>query len=487
MAGKISPDQQPGAGAGKGPEITSPDYGANGRAQASARQTPRQGMVTREMILARFIRLCSSIFSTPNKREAAALVVNRISELVRVDRAVLVRLQGNNPIIAVTGGGAVAQDSLFADAVEAVRKRYGDRQEAVVVPSVAAKNGGKASVHLAKIQKSMGGTNILWLPLWLSNDKNIIPEYAMWLERWHGHRWDPPDIELLQHAALFLGHGLKKAKVETKTKKRSKRLIIALAILIFLCLPINSSVTSPVNVIPDSPHHIFAPMDGILKELYVRPGQWVEKGDILFHYDSRVLDKRLDEAYRNVGVAKSKLVKLEGAAHRDPEAGAELPIQRLEVKRAEADVKFYASQRARANVKTAKSGMVVLDDPDALIGAALQTGQAVLSVADPSKTKLRIMVPASDVGFIKKGARVSVRLDSNPLKSYSAVVTRIGFEVKISDKQIPSIPVDAIWIDDIPDIQPGQRGSAKIYGPPTFMGIQILRKPLIAIRSVTGF
>ena len=130
---------------------------------------------------------------------------------------------------------------------------------------------------------------------------------------------------------------------------------------------------------------------------------------------------------------------------------------------------------------------MVPPDPDALIGAALQTGQAVLSVADPSKTKLRVMVPASDVGFVKKGARVSVRLDSNPLKSYPAVVTRIGFEVKISDKQIPSIPVDAIWVADIPDIQPGQRGSAKIYGPSTFMGIQILRKPLIAIRSVTGF
>lgn len=446
---------------------------------------PHGDEVTRDQVLARFIRICSAVFSTPVPREAAALIVNRISELVRVDRAVLVRLSGKNPILAVTGGGSAAQDSAFADAVETVRKRFRERTDTLVVPPVPDQ-GKEAAPYLQKVQRSMGGTRILWLPLWLSRDVKVAPKYALWLERWHNHPWDKADIELLQHAALFLGHGLNRSRPETNTRKRFTKAAVLLAALIFLALPVTSSITAPSRVVPDRPHHIFAPMDGILKELYVRPGQWVEKDDILFRYDSRVLDKRLDEAFRNVSVAKAKFARLEGAAHRDPEARAELPVAELEVERAEADARFFADQQARADVRTAEPGVVVLDDPDSLIGAAIQTGQAVMSVADPSRTKMRVMVPAADIGFLKQGARVSVRLDSDPLHSHPAVITRIGFEVKLSENQIPSVLAEAIWLGDPPAVQPGQKGTAKVYGPSTVMAMQILRKPLIALRSITG-
>lgn len=446
---------------------------------------PGSAEMTREKVLARFIRLCSAVFSTPVPQEAAALTVNRISELVRVDRAVLVRAKGKNPILAVTGGGGAAQDSVFADAVETVRRRFRERPDAVVVPAVPDQ-GKEAAPYLRKIQQSMGGTRILWLPLWLSRDAKVPAKYALWLERWHNQPWEKADIELLQHAALFLGHGLNRSRPETRTRIRFTKAAVILALLIFLALPVTSSVTAPSRVVPDRPHHIFAPMEGILKELYVRPGQWVEKGDILFRYDSRVLDKRLDEAFRNVSVAKAKFLRLEGAAHRDPEARAELPVAELEVERAEADVQFFANQQKRADVRTAEPGVVVLDDPDSLIGAAIQTGQAVMSVADPAQTKIRIMVPAGDVGFLKKGARVSIRLDSDPLNSHPAVITRIGFEVKLSENQVPSVLAEAIWVGDSPDIQPGQKGTSKVYGPSTVMAMQILRKPLIALRSMTG-
>ncbi|MDM8522664.1 HlyD family efflux transporter periplasmic adaptor subunit [Desulfococcaceae bacterium HSG8] len=445
---------------------------------------------SREMVLARFIRLCSSVLSTPVSQEAAALIVNRISELVRVDRAVLVRLKGKNAILSVTGGGAAAQDSSFADAVDAVRRQYRERQDPVIVPGTG--DEGKAenrvsSAHLRRVQGAMGGTNILWVPLWLDREAAMPPAHALWLERWQGLTWERGDIELLQHAALFLGHGMVRQRTMIRSGRRIIQVAVLLLLMFFLALPVTSSVTGPMQVVPDRPHHIFAPMDGILKELLVQPGQWVENEAILFRYDSRVLDKRLDEAYRSVAVARAKLIRLEGAAHRDREARAELPVQQLEVERAEANVGFFAKQQARAEVRSAKAGVIVLDDPDALVGAALQTGQIVLSVADPSRNKLHIMVPSGDVGFLKEGARVKVRLDSDPLRSFPAVITRIGFEVRLSENQVPSVLVEAVWSGKIPKVQPGQKGSAKIFGESTRMGMQILRKPLIGLRSFIGF
>lgn len=472
----------------KPPEVGEAVGGPNPAAGGASAQRPLPSPagVTREQVLTRFIRMCAAVFSTPAPQEAAAIVVNRISELTRVDRAVLVRLDGKPTIAAVNGGGTAAQDSAFADAVEAARKRFGGRPEAVVVPAVADAERDSAP-SLYAVQRAMGGAQILWLPLWLTNDQSRPPRHALWLERWHGNRWDRSDVELLQHAALFLGHGLLRPRSRPQTRGRYLRLGLIAALLLFLAMPVTSRVTAPGRVAPDRPHHIFAPMDGIIKELLVRPGQWVEPGDVLYRYDARVLDKRLDEAFRQVAVERAKLVRLQGAAHRDPEARAELPVQELEVKRAEAETVFYAQQQERADVRTAQPGVIVLDDPDALIGAAVQTGQAVMSVADPAQTKLRLRVPASDVGFLEEGARVSIRLDSNPLRSLPALITRVGFEVSLSETGVPSVVVDAIWVGDPPDVQPGQKGTARIFGPSTFMAFQVFRKPLIAFRALTGF
>ena len=455
-------------------------------AENNSTPLPPPPRMTADMVLASLLRVCASLFATPAPQESAAIIVNRVSELVRVDRAVLVPLAEKRAILAVTGGGAAAQDSSFADAVEAVRDKYGDSQEPLLIPPISD-DDKKASPHLKKVQAAMGGTSILWMPLWLSHDRNILPAHALWLERWRGVPWEMQDAELLRHAALFMGHALlRPKKIISRPVRRFFKWGIAIAILVFLGMPVTSGVMAPAKVVPDHPNYIFAPMDGILKELLVKPGQWVDENAPLFRYDARVLDKRLEEAYRSVASAKAKFVKLEGAAHRDPEARAELSVQKLEVERAEADVKFYAQQQSRAEVHTAKPGVIVLDDPDALIGAALQTGQTVLSVADPSKTKLHLMVAAADVGLLKKDAEVSVRMDSEPLESFAAKITRIGFDIRISENQVPSVMAEAVWTNQAPKAQPGQKGSAKIFGPMTVMGMQLFRKPFIVFRTFIG-
>lgn len=482
---------------GKESRKASPDQPESGRQTANEGKVkglkqnhPRQPVysdkhVGKEVILARFIRLCSASMAAVSKREAAAMMVNRIGEVVNVDRAILVPARQKNPILAVTGGGMAAQDSYYADAVSAVRKKMKTQSMPTIVPVSDDTYG--ATDALRKVQQSMGGTNILWLPLWLDKNNNNPPQYFLWVEKWGGRIWEKNEIELLEHIALFLGHALVNPKPEKSEKKgRILKILGIIFLLVFLALPVPSSVTAPAQVVPERPHYIFAPMDGIIKELLVRPGQHIEKGDIVFRYDARVLDKRLEEAHRNVAVAKAKLVRLQGAAYRDPEARSELPVQRLEVKRAEADVTFFAKQLALSEVRTGRSGVVVLDDPDALIGAAIQTGQAILSVADPSSTKIRVMVPATDSAWVAMDAQVEMRLDTDPFNRLPASVSRKGFEVVRSDNGIPSVMVEAKWNDTFSDVNPGQRGTVKIYGDKTRLGIQLLRKPLSAIRSMFG-
>ncbi len=446
----------------------------------------------RDQVLARLIRLCSEVFQTLGPGQAAAIIVNRIAELASLDRAVLVRLEGKPAVAAVTGGGAVAPDTAFADAVDMVRSRYGRRLEAVLIPAEAgtadtAGSPGKEADGgpLHHVQRQMGGTHILWVPLWRDKDNRLPPEYALWLERWGNRTWGRTEIELLQHAALFFGHALAR-RITRPKKKGMKRWIAGLACLLLAFMPVNASVTAPGRVVPDRPHYIFAPMDGIIRELYVQPGRRVAAGDILFRYDARVLDKRLEEAWRKVAVAKARLAKLQGAAHRDPESRAEMPVQELEVRQTEAEADFFRRQRERADVRSATAGVVVLDDPEALVGAAVHTGQTVMSVAEPGRTKIRLMVASGDIGLLRKGARTAVRLDSSPLNVKEAVLSRIGFDVRVSDTGVPSVMAEAIWLDDAVSARSGQKGTVKIYGDSTVLIWQVLRKPLVFLKTLIG-
>ncbi len=453
--------------------------------QATAQKAaPQAAAGAVDKTLVRIIQVTEAALSARTVSAAAAIMVNRAAEILPVDRVVLLDLRGGTKIETVSGGGTIAQDSSFGYAGRKLAKRFRDKLEPLIVPDEARHR--TPSQHVREVQLQMNGTQIVWLPL--VGKEGTRATYALWLERWGGDdRWRPEDLELLKHLSVFFGSAL--AKRRHRPSKRRKRIIwsvILISALVSMFIPVRNSITAPVHIEPQSPHYVFAPIEGVVKELLVKPGQAVSSGDVLYTYDDRVMEKALAEARSQVAVAKAELERLEGAAYRDADARAQLPVQRLEVKKSKSDVRFYTDQLARAEVKSLADGVVVLDDPDALIGAALQIGEVVMRVADPEKTKLFIYVPASDIGLVEEGAEVDVRLDRAPLKSIPGKVEEIGFDVVPSEDEVPSVLVKGIWKKANVGATPGQRGSAKIFGPVRPLGLQIFRKPLITMREITG-
>lgn len=433
-------------------------------------------------VLARLVKLAQSALRAESPEKAGALIVNQIHTLVKVDRAVVVPLRGKRRILCISGDLEPSEDNPFSQAVQEARSAFGGEAE----PRVLSPDDMPPEVslpHLGKALDAMGGTRLLWLPL--PTPEGGDREYALWLERWNRKSWSPEEIRMLRHAEIFFGHALSRRR---RTRKRSSRrnAILLLAVLAAaMLLPVYARVTAPVQVVPDRPEYVFAPFDGIMEELAVEPGEPVREGDLIYRYDTRVLEQRLEEARRSVMTARAELGRLEGAAYADQEARARIPVQKLEVERKQAEVAFIQMQLELSEVRAQSDGVVVLDDPDALIGASLQTGQMVLRIADPDRTKLHVMVPVSDAGLLEPRASVQVRLDSDPLRAVPARVERVGFDVNLSDERVPSVLVEARWTES-PDVAPGQRGSARIRGPKVPLGIQIFRKPLMAVRRVFG-
>lgn len=430
-------------------------------------------------MLARFVHYANRTLATESTAEAAAQVVTRFVELMPADRVVLVKHGWRARILAVDTGAEVARQGRFSAMLRRFAKVQKKRTEPLKLP---ADKSVPEDPRDDDMRKAMNGSQVLWLPL--ARTAEGVPPHSLWLERWHNRPWLDEEITLLTRLRPFLSASLGGQPRKAASRWRWAAVIFLVALF---CFPVTESAVAPAQVVAQAPRHIFAPLDGIIHAVNVRPGQWVKPGDVLLRYDTRVLDQQLQEARQQQAVARAELARLESAAYADAEARAKLPVQKLVVEQALAQTDFYRAQRARADVKAAIAGMVVLDDEQALLGAPVQLGEKLFELANPQNTKLRLHVPVADAGLVAMDGLVKLRLDSQPLQVWAAAVSRIGFDVVVSAEDVPSIVVDAQWAEQVPtDVLPGQHGSARVEAGATVLGWQILRKPALLILGVLG-
>lgn len=456
---------------------------ANNRIPQEQRAADPAGMVN--TVMARIIRLAGDALRAKTIEETGSIIVNRFHSLVKTDRAVLVPLSGRKRILSISGDLTPTQDNSFSQAVHEIR----NRMRGEIEPKLLTEDDLPEELTLAntrKVLKAMGGTHVLWLPLLTEEYRDN--GFALWLERWNNKPWTQEEIKLISYSIVFFERALSNRGRRPAKGPNKKRIAVFLLILfcVLMGLPVSSTVKAPVQVIPEKPYYVFAPFEGIIETLAVQPGQTVEPGELIFSYDTRVLEKQLEEAQRAVASAWAELTRLEGAGYEDAAARAKIPVQKLEVKRKEAELEFIKRQLEMADVKTDESGVVLIDDPESLIGSAVQTGEMILRIADPGQTKVRMMVPVTDVGLVKPEAPVDIRLDGDPMNVIKAGVERIGFDVELSEDRVPSVIVDGDWVSEKNKITPGQRGMAKIEGPGIVLGMQLFRKQLTWLRNALG-
>lgn len=449
-----------------------------------------------EFLLARFLRLSAALAATPRPAQAGQLLVNRIGEVLSCERAVLATLSPPQPCYA-SDDVKPAQHSVLADAIELALTDAGSdhgpvrftlaehgaqlRRRASDPPPTAAQTHNALQRMLA----AHGGSSILWWPL-PARDGGPA-RHALWLERHRGRHWSDEEVLFAHRFGPLLGALLPPAQRSTRRRARAMG-AVATGVLLgaVAALPVPSAVTAAAQVVAADPQHVFSPLDGVIGTLAVVPGQHVQAGDLLLRMDTRVLEKAVDEARQTVAVAQAELARVRAASHYDADARARLTVTQIELERAGLELDFQLAQLGRAQLRSEMAGQVVLEDPDRLPGAAVRMGERLLSIADTGKTQLRIMVPLADFSLVDEAAAVRVSLDRTPLSAVAARVERRGYAVQLSDDQVPSIRVDAHWIEPAPDVFPGARGTARINGKDVALIQHLLRKPLQALRRAWG-
>ena len=136
---------------------------------------------------------------------------------------------------------------------------------------------------------------------------------------------------------------------------------------------------------------------------------------------------RLSEGEALVKQARSSLIKIE-AAKKDVEAA------RSQVQAAKAALNQTEIQMQYTQLKAPFSGILISRNVEP--GEVVTPGREVLTLSDLSRVDLKIFVDETEIGKVKPGRKVEVRIDTFPDKVYTGRISFISPEGEFTPKII---------------------------------------------------
>jgi HlyD family secretion protein len=136
---------------------------------------------------------------------------------------------------------------------------------------------------------------------------------------------------------------------------------------------------------------------------------------------------RLKEAQAAVKLARSNLKRID-VAERDVDAG------RAAVDAARAALELAKIQLSYTELRAPFDGIIVSRNIEP--GEVVSSGQEVFSISNLSEVDLKVFVPETEIGKVKPGQAVSVKIDTFPDKTYRGWVAFVSPEGEFTPKII---------------------------------------------------
>jgi hypothetical protein len=338
---------------------------------------------------------------------------------------------------------------------------------------------GAAAEPLASPGEPEGGLLLAAEQEW---DEATLSALAEWAEAWH-HAWRARDgARGLSWRRAW--DALRGPARPTRWWRR-RPLQAAVAVAALMCVPVRLSVLAPGELVPRHPAVIRAPVDGVIGQFSVEPGQAVKAGQPLFGFDDASMAARQDTAAQALGTAQAEYRQQAQQAVSDARSKPQLApaLGKIEEKRAEAD--FYAAQLERSHVSAPVAGVALFDDPSDWIGKPVQIGERVMRIAAPGDVEVEAWLALGDAIDLPDGAPLRLYLASDPLAPLDAHVRYVAHDAIARPDGSYAYRVRATL--DAPARQRvGLKGTAKLSGERVPLAYWMLRRPWSLLRQATG-
>lgn len=427
------------------------------------------------------------IQSATSNREVAFRAVNDASQVLDFDQAVLWRYDVfSRPMIAVASGLAdVSGDSPF--------QQWLVRLIQSITPDAFESTRAWSIDELPEAVVSDGAewcpANLLHCPL---RGPTGTPLGGMLFLR--GHAFDEAERARADWVARSAGYGLWawrsdrhgfKRFLKSRATWRNLAIVGLLAALAGL-IPVRLSALAPAEITPLSPIPITSPLDGVVREIVVKPNQIVKADELLAELDDTSLRSRLELASRALDISRADLQRATFKSFNDEASRFELQVLAARVQEKQAEVAFLTELLAKSKLLAPQGGVAIFSSPEDWRGRPVQVGEKVMVIADPSLIDVTIYLPPDDAVELEAGAPVNLLLHVDPLAPLEATIVRSSYEATLAPDGTLAYVIRA-------RLKPGQglpriglRGTAKIYAGRVTLAYYLLRKPLAFFRRSLG-
>ncbi len=328
----------------------------------------------------------------------------------------------------------------------------------------------------------------LWVPC-LSTQKG--PQAILLLVR--DEEWSEQEIEYIRHLSNSIGHAMGSLKennfFETAAKIIKKtwfQFIVFAGITASMFYPVSLSTIGQAEIVPKDPNVINAPIDGVIKDVFVENNDEVSLNIPLISFEKTQLQNDYDLAEQELRVIETELLQAQQSSFQSKADKALLNQLETKIKLAQENVNYKKILLERSTISSPAQGIAVVKNKSLLLGKPFNIGETIMVVADPADVSVEILMPVKDSITIKKDARINVFLDSDPMNVLKAKVTKFSYEPEITSENLLAYRVTAQLLDLNNSPRIGLRGSAKIFGKEVKLFFYLFRKPIIFVRQTFG-
>jgi membrane fusion protein (multidrug efflux system) len=166
----------------------------------------------------------------------------------------------------------------------------------------------------------------------------------------------------------------------------------------------------PGMVEPWESLNILAEVRGMVEEVLVKEGDYVNQGDVIIRLDTSDYENRRNSIKASYNLALTNLKRLSGLREEEIIAQSEFDSIKAELEALEADLAIAELQLKRCYVKASISGIV--NELPAKIGLYLAVGDPIATVLDIDSVKVNVGIPEADVDAVRKIDRFEVVIEA---------------------------------------------------------------------------
>lgn len=271
-----------------------------------------------------------------------------------------------------------------------------------------------------------------------------------------------------------------------RSSSRTGAIAAGACLALFFC-PVRMSVTAPVEIVPVDPVYVTAPFDGLIASVEVAPSAPVSAGDILLRFDETVLKSDMDLAEQELAMAQSSLSRLSRESLSAPEKKADLGALDSAIREKKIRYEYTRSILERGRIVSPARGVAIFPDKSVLEGHPVHAGDVLMKIADPSKVEAMIRVPVDSMIEMGPTSEVGFFLNVHPSRRYKAEILTTGYEAGHDPDGLVTYKIRASVVDAPERLDIGWTGTAKIRAGWTMLGLDILRRPFVVFRQITGW